>query len=362
MILVVPKHQEIENKAPLENIEQIEEVDFSLLNNKDFKWTRKSLLSTKDLQLEEIGLILDTARSFLEILTRQVKKVPTLRGKVVINLFYENSTRTRSSFELASKYLSADVTNFSVSTSSVKKGETLQDTAQTLIQMGADAVIVRHPHSGIPFQLARFLPPNIALINAGDGTNEHPTQALLDLYTIKEAFFPKESFSAINYQLSAQNFKVAIIGDILHSRVARSNIWLLEKIGMDIHLCGPPTLLPKSFNDFGVKVHWNLKDAISGADIVMVLRLQTERQTAGLLPSLDEYHRLFGLDHEKLKFAKENVKVLHPGPMNRGVEITSSLADDPKYSLINSQVSNGVAIRMALLYLLIFAVKRLDPL
>ena len=319
------------------------DIDIDVLSKQDFSWHRKSLLSTKDLELEEIDLILSTAQSFSEVLTRQVKKVPTLRGKVIINLFYENSTRTRSSFELAGKYLSGDITNFSVSTSSVKKGETLQDTAQTLIQMGADAVIIRHPHSGIPFQLSRFLPNNISLINAGDGQNEHPTQALLDLYTMKEVYD------------DLKGKKITILGDILHSRVARSNIWLLQKLGLDIHLCGPPTLLPESFSEYGVKVHWNLKDALSDSDIVMVLRLQIERQSKGLIPSLDEYHRLFGLDHNKLKLAKKDVKVLHPGPMNRGVEITSELADDLTCSLINKQVSNGVAVRMALLYLLIFA-------
>lgn len=329
---------------------QFEDIDFDVLKKPDFKWTRKSLLSTKDLLKEEVDLILDTAKSFSEILTRQVKKVPTLRGKVIINLFYENSTRTRSSFELAGKYLSADVTNFSVSTSSVKKGETLQDTAQSLIQMGSDAVIIRHQHSGIPYQLSRFLPENISLINAGDGRNEHPTQALLDLYTIKEILC-KDAPSGRLFE----NKKIAIIGDVLHSRVARSNIWLLQKFGFDIHLCGPPTLLPKSFSEYGVKVHWNIDDAIKDADIIMVLRLQTERQEIGLIPTLDEYNRLFGLDHKKLKLAKKDVKVLHPGPMNRGVEISSELADDIKYSLINKQVSNGVAIRMALLYLLIFA-------
>ncbi|OGI20863.1 MAG: aspartate carbamoyltransferase [Candidatus Melainabacteria bacterium RIFCSPHIGHO2_02_FULL_34_12] len=313
------------------------------LKKKDFNWKRKSLLTTRDLQLEEIDLILETAKSFSEILTRQVKKVPTLRGKVIINLFYESSTRTRSSFELAGKYLSADVTNFSISTSSVKKGETLQDTAQTLVQMGADAVVIRHPDAGIPFQLANFLPQTISLINAGDGANEHPTQALLDLYTIK----------AVVDDL--KNKKIVILGDILHSRVARSNIWLLQKLGMDIHVCGPPTLLPKIFSDFGVTVHWNINDALKDADLVMVLRLQIERQNKGLIPSLDEYHRLYGLDHKKLQLAKKNVKVLHPGPMNRGVEITSDLADDLNCSLINQQVSNGVAVRMALLYLLIFA-------
>ena len=343
------KKEEIANK--IENIiTQPEDIDIEVLNRKDFKWKRKHLLTTKDLLIEEIDLILNTAKSFSEILTRAVKKVPTLRGKVIINLFYENSTRTRSSFELAGKYLSADVTNFSISTSSVKKGETLQDTAQTLIQMGADAVIIRHPHSGIPFQLSQFLPENISLINAGDGSNEHPTQALLDLYTIKEVLC-NGKFETCTYEKK----KIAIVGDILHSRVARSNIWLLQKLGMDIHLAGPPTLLPNIFSEYGVQIHWNLKDAIKDADLIMVLRLQTERQTKGLIPSLDEYNRLFGIDHEKIKLAKKDVRILHPGPMNRGVEITSSLADDPKYSLINKQVSNGVAIRMALLYLLIFA-------
>ena len=335
--------EEILNKT---NITKPEDIDIEILKKRDFQWTRKSLLSTRDLLKEEIDLILTTAKSFSEILTRAVKKVPTLRGKVIINLFYENSTRTRSSFELAGKYLSGDVTNFSVSTSSVKKGETLQDTAQTLIQMGADAVIIRHQHSGIPFQLAKLMPENISLINAGDGTNEHPTQALLDLYTIKEVLD------------NVSGRKIAIVGDVLHSRVARSNIWLLQKMGMDIHVCGPPTLMPKSFADYGVKVHWDLKDAIKDADIIMALRLQIERQSKGLIPSLDEYHRLFGLDHEKIKLAKKNVKLLHPGPMNRGVEVTSELADDGTYSLINKQVSNGVSIRMALLYLLIFAAGR----
>ena len=328
-------------------ITEPEDIDFDVLQKRDFKWKRKSLLTTRDLLKDEIDLILTTAKSFSEILTRTVKKVPTLRGKVIINLFYENSTRTRSSFELAGKYLSGDVTNFSVSTSSIKKGETLLDTAQTMIQMGADAVVIRHPHSGIPFQLSALMPENISLINAGDGTNEHPTQALLDLYTIKECFDDIGSK------------KIVIVGDILHSRVARSNIWLLQKMGMDIHLCGPPTLLPETFQDYGVTVHWDLKNAVKDADVIMALRLQVERQSTGLIPSLDEYHRLFGLDHEKIKLSKKDVKILHPGPMNRGVEITSELADDMSYSLINKQVSNGVSVRMALLYLLIFAAGRI---
>ena len=335
--------QDAEHKNRPLNITKPEDIDIDLLNKRDFKWSRKSLLTTRDLSREEIDLILATAKSFSEILTRPVKKVPTLRGKVIINLFYENSTRTRSSFELAGKYLSGDVTNFSISSSSIKKGETLQDTAQTLIQMGADAVIVRHAHSGVPFQLADLMPKHISLINAGDGTNEHPTQALLDLYTIKEAFD------------NVSGRKIAIVGDVLHSRVARSNIWLLQKMGMDVHLCGPSTLLPEYFKDYGAKIHWDLKTAIKDADIIMALRLQTERQTKGLIPALDEYTRLFGLDHDRIKIAKKEVKLLHPGPMNRGVEVTSELADDESYSLINKQVSNGVSIRMALLYLLIFA-------
>ena len=345
------KGHDLSKSIEKQNITSPEEIDIDVLRKTRFNWKRKSLLTTQDLLIEEIDLIVNTAKAFSEILTRQIKKVPTMRGKVIINLFYENSTRTRSSFELAGRYLSADVTNFSVSTSSIKKGETLQDTAQTLIQMGADAVVIRHPHSGVPFQLAKFLPNNISLINAGDGSNEHPTQALLDLYTILEVF-SIEDLIVSNF---LANKKIVIVGDILHSRVARSNIWLLKKLGMDIHLCGPPTLLPTVMKEFGVKIHWNLKDAISDADLIMVLRLQTERQTSGLIPSLDEYHRLYGLSHERIKLAKPNVLVLHPGPMNRGVEITSELADDLKYSLINKQVANGVAIRMALLYLLVFA-------
>ena len=334
----------LNNHTKEKNITQPEDIDIDFLKRNDFDWSRKSLLSTKDLLHKEVEIILNTAESFSEILTRKVKKVPALRGKVIINLFYENSTRTRSSFELAGKYLSADVTNFSVSTSSIKKGETLQDTAQSLIQMGADAVIIRHPDSGVPFQLKEFLPGNISLINAGDGSNEHPTQALLDLYTIK-----KEAFQDL------KDKKIVLVEDILHSRVARSIIWLLQKFGANIHLCAPPTLLPEIFSEYGVKIHWNLKDAIKDADIIMALRLQKERQSAGLIPDLDEYARLFGLDHEKIKIAKKDVKILHPGPMNRGIEISSELADDPTCSLIGHQVSNGVAIRMALLYLLIFA-------
>ena len=341
---MIEKKQDLKSDYKIKNTALPEDIDLEILKEKGFKWTRKNLLTTQDLLKEEIDLISDTTKSFSEILTRAVKKVPPLRGKVIINLFYENSTRTRSSFELAGKYLSADVTNFSVSTSSVKKGETLQDTAQTLIQMGADAVVIRHPHSGVPFQLAQFLPENISLINAGDGLNEHPTQALLDLYTIRDVFGN-----------NLEKIKIAIVGDVLHSRVARSNIWLLQKLGADIHLCGPPTLLPKCFSDFGVKVHWDLASAISGANIIMVLRLQKERQSKGLIPSIDEYNRLFGLDHKKIKLASKDVRILHPGPINRGVEISSELADDLKYSLINKQVSNGVAVRMALLYLLIFA-------
>lgn len=322
----------------------LENPKFNSSNIQDYKWTRKSLLSTQDLSLNEVDTILNTAKNLCEIITRPVKKVPSLRGKVIMNLFYENSTRTRTSFELAGKYLSADVINFSVATSSVKKGETIQDTAETLIQMGTDLVVIRHAHSGTPFQLAKHLPSHISLINAGDGSNEHPSQALLDLYTIKN-----EAFTDV------KNKKIVILGDVLNSRVARSNIWLLKNQGADIHLCGPSTLVPTSFEKYGVHVIHNLKTALKDADIIMALRLQTERQASGNIPSLEEYHKLFGLDHEKIKLAKENVKILHPGPMNRGVEITSQLADDKKYSLISNQVSNGVAIRMALLYLLVFA-------
>jgi len=300
-------------------------------------FTQKHLLGLEGLPAEEILHVLDTAKSFVEISERDIKKVPTLRGKTVINLFYENSTRTRTSFEIAAKRLSADTINISASSSSVQKGETLADTARNLEAMRPDAIVVRHPSSGAPHLLARAV--SRPVINAGDGQHEHPTQALLDLFTIREK---KGRIAGLD---------VAIVGDILHSRVARSNLFGLTALGAKVRLVGPPTLLPEEFASFGVKIHHDLRGGIAGADVIMMLRIQRERQGANFFPSLDEYSLLFGLDRAALAAAKSDVVILHPGPMNRGVEISSEVADGP-YSLILDQVTNGVAVRMALLYLL----------
>jgi aspartate carbamoyltransferase catalytic subunit len=302
---------------------------------------RKDLLGIRELDRDEITLILDTAEAFKEVSTRDIKKVPTLRGKTVINLFYEASTRTRTSFEIAAKRLSADTINVSVSTSSVVKGETLIDTARNLEAMALDAVIIRHQSSGAPHQLARLLSPPV--INAGDGTHEHPTQALLDAFTIRER---KGTIAGL---------KVAIIGDIMHSRVARSNTHLLTKLGATVYVSGPQTLLPPDYERLvgdGLRVTPRIEEAIEGADVVMALRIQLERQKEAFFPSLKEYAIRFGLNAERLKSAKPDVIIMHPGPMNRGVEIASDVADGP-YSLILDQVTNGVAVRMAVLYLLI---------
>ena len=300
-------------------------------------FTQRHLLGLEGLPAEEILHVLDTAKSFVEISERDIKKVPTLRGKTVINLFYENSTRTRTSFEIAAKRLSADTINISASTSSAQKGETLADTARNLEAMRPDAIVVRHPSSGAPHLLARAV--SRPVINAGDGQHEHPTQALLDLFTIREK---KGRIAGLD---------VAIVGDILHSRVARSNLFGLRALGAKVRLVGPPTLLPEEFGSFGVAVHHDLKAGIAGADVIMMLRIQRERQGANFFPSLDEYSRLFGLDRAALAGASPDVVILHPGPMNRGIEISSEVADGP-YSLILDQVTNGVAVRMALLYLL----------
>src|SRR5262249_23152037 len=300
-------------------------------------FSQRHLLGLEGLPAEEILHVLDTAKSFVEISERDIKKVPTLRGKTVINLFYENSTRTRTSFEIAAKRLSADTINISASSSSVQKGETLADTARNLEAMRPDAIVVRHPSSGAPHLLARAV--SRPVINAGDGQHEHPTQALLDLFTIREK---KGGIAGLD---------VAIVGDILHSRVARSNLFGLTALGAKVRLVGPPTLLPEEFTSFGVAVHHDLKTGIAGADVIMMLRIQRERQGANFFPSLDEYSRLFGLDRAALAAAKPDVVILHPGPMNRGVEISSEVADGP-YSVILDQVTNGVAGRMALLSLL----------
>jgi aspartate carbamoyltransferase catalytic subunit len=320
-------------------------------------WTRRHVLSLAGFTAAEYDIVLQTAASFSEVLQRPVKKVPSLQGRVVTNLFFEASTRTRSSFELAAKRLSADVMNFSAATSSLTKGETILDTAKTYLAMGTDLMVIRHQQAGVPQAIAQAmdrLGVNVGVLNAGDGQHEHPSQGLLDLFTICMALDPANPRTGL---LAGK--KVAIVGDILHSRVARSNIWSLTACGAEVHLVAPPTLLPKEFADFcgddpqrRLAIHWQLEPALAGADFVMALRLQKERMTQHLLPSLQEYHRAFGLTHQRLSVCLPHVKVMHPGPTNRGVEITSELMDDPQYSLVGRQVSNGVAIRMALLYLM----------
>jgi len=297
----------------------------------------KDLLGLAGLETEEINLILDTAVPMKEIASRPVKKVPVLRGRTIVNIFYEPSTRTRVSFELAAKYLSADSINISAAASSVVKGESIKDTARTIAAMGADVVVIRHPLAGAAHLLAGTV--EAAVINAGDGAREHPTQGLLDVFTVREK---KGALAGL---------KVAIIGDILHSRVARSNIWGFLKMGAQVAVCGPVTMMPPEINRTGAVVYHRIEDALEGADVVMMLRIQRERQKAGLFPSLREYSRLFGLNRERLSLAKPDALVMHPGPVNRGVEITGEVADHPR-SVINEQVTNGVAVRMAILYLL----------
>ena len=340
-------------------------------------WNRHHILSLADFTTAEYDTVLQTAASFQEVLSRRTKKVPTLQGQVVANLFFEPSTRTRSSFEIAAKRLSADTLNFAAATSSMTKGETILDTAKTYLAMGTDIMVVRHREAGVPNAIAAEmdrLGVRVSVLNAGDGQHEHPSQALLDLFTICTLIDPDHPRLEL-----LKGKKIAIVGDILHSRVARSNIWSLIASGAEVHLAAPPTLLPKLFAEYilesGVRsqdfvissppsfptphspnqqlfLHWQLEPALQNADFVMTLRLQKERMTAHLLPSLREYHQLFGITRTKLQLCKPNVKVLHPGPVNRGVEISSELMDDPEFSLIQSQVTSGVAVRMALLYLL----------
>ncbi len=301
------------------------------------KLQKKDILGIKDLSIEEINLILDTADSFVEVSTREIKKVPTLRGKTIVNLFYEASTRTRTSFEIAGKRLSADTINISASTSSVVKGETLIDTARNLEAMNPDVIVIRHSAAGAPHLLARLLKPSI--INAGDGAHEHPTQALLDMLTIRAK---KGKIAGL---------KVAIVGDIAHSRVARSNIYGLTKMGALVAVAGPATMLPLHIEKMGVAVFRHINEAIQDADIIMMLRVQTEREQQNIFPSLREYAAYFSLNTRNIRRAKDDVLVMHPGPINRGVEISPDIADGP-YSIILEQVTNGVAVRMALLYLL----------
>ena len=297
----------------------------------------KDLLGIAELTPEEIALVLDTAEAMKEIGSRTVKKVPALRGKTVINLFFEPSTRTRTSFEIAEKRLSADTLNVAIGTSSVVKGETLADTALNLEAMNPDMIVLRHSSSGACHLLSRIC--RSAIINAGDGMHEHPTQALLDAFTIREK---KKTLSGL---------KVAIVGDLVHSRVLRSNIHLLTKMGADVWVCGPPTLIPVDVSRFGVRATSVIEDAVRNADVIMLLRIQLERMEGAYFPSLREYFNVFGMTEERLRAAKPDVMIMHPGPMNRGVEIASEVADGP-YSVILDQVSNGVAVRMAVLYLL----------
>lgn len=341
-------------------------------------WTRHHILSLADFTTLEYNTVLQTAASFREVLSRRTKKVPTLQGQVVTNLFFESSTRTRSSFELAAKRLSADTLNFTASTSSLTKGETILDTAKTYLAMGTDMMVIRHREAGVPQAIASEmdrLGVRVGVLNAGDGQHEHPSQALLDLFTICTLLDTNRPRLEL-----LQDKKIAIVGDILHSRVARSNIWSLTASGAEVHLAAPPTLLPHLFAEFvrdeehqpdkevilsttlvpspqppasrKLFIHWEVESALEDADFVMTLRLQKERMTQYLLPSLREYHQLFGITRDRLHLCKPGVKVLHPGPVNRGVEISSDLMDDPEFSLISEQVTNGVAVRMALLYLM----------
>jgi aspartate carbamoyltransferase catalytic subunit len=297
----------------------------------------KDLLGIIDLTPDEIALILDTAEAMKEVGTRPIKKVPALRGKTVVNLFFEPSTRTRTSFEIAEKRLSADTLNIAIGTSSVVKGETLADTALNLEAMAPDMIVLRHSSSGACHLLSRIC--RSAIINAGDGMHEHPTQALLDAFTIRE------------HKKQLKGLKVAIVGDLLHSRVLRSNIQLLTKMGAQVWVCGPPTLIPTDIRRFGVTATSNVDEAVTDADVVMLLRIQLERMEGAYFPSLREYFRVFGMTEARLRQAKPDVMIMHPGPMNRGVEIASEVADGP-YSVILEQVANGVAVRMAVLYLL----------
>ncbi len=306
------------------------------VSGKDFVWHRKHLLGLEDLSREEILHIMDTAATFSEVSTRSIKKVPALRGRVVVNLFFEDSTRTRVSFSLAASRLGADVIEFSAKVSSVSKGETLIDTARNIEAMGVDVIVIRHSAPGAPHYLARCV--DVPIVNAGDGAHEHPTQALLDMFTIREI------------KGKIEGLKVAIVGDIVHSRVARSNIWGLTKLGAEVTVVGPTTLVPKAIAKMGVRISHNLDEILPEVDVINMLRVQRERITSNVFPSVEEYTNLFGLNHLRLQRAKKGILVMHPGPINRGIEITSEVADG-KNSAILRQVTNGLAIRMAVLFL-----------
>lgn len=319
-------------------------------------WNRRHIISLADFTASEYNTILQTALSFREVLSRRMKKVPALQGQVVTNMFFEPSTRTRSSFELAAKRLSADTLNFSPGTSSLSKGETILDTAKTYLAMGTNLMVIRHRQAGVPLMIAQEmdrLNTGVGVLNAGDGQHEHPSQALLDLFTLCTALAHDDPRLE-----RLRSCKIAIVGDILHSRVARSNIWSLTASGAEVHLAAPPTLLPQLFEVYGrdrpgtLALHHELAPALEQADFVMTLRLQQERMTQHLLPSLREYHQQFGITRDRLRLCKPQVKLLHPGPTNRGVELSSDVMDDPTLSLISQQVTSGVAVRMALLYLM----------
>lgn len=302
----------------------------------EIRWTRKDLLGLRDLSADEIRLILQTAKSFQEVSLRSVKKVPALRGKTVANLFFEPSTRTRISFELAEKRLSADTFHVAASTSSFVKGETLKDAAKNIEALKVDVMVMRHSSSGAPHRIAQYLKASV--INAGDGINEHPSQALIDMFTILEK------------KKQIEGLKISFIGDILHSRVARSNMWGLTKLGAKVTVCAPKTLLPREVEKLGVRATTSLEDAVRDADVVNLLRIQTERQDQSFFPSIREYATAYQINNDVLKLAKEDVLIMHPGPVNRGIEITSDVVDGP-YSVILDQVTHGLAVRMAILYL-----------
>src|SRR3990167_3588779 len=302
---------------------------------KEFRWTKKDLLSVEELSKEEIELILQTAESFKEVSARDVKKVPALRGKTIANLFFESSTRTRTSFELAAKRLSADIINFSSAGSSTQKGESLSDTAHNIEAMQVDTIVMRHPSSGAAEYLARSIKAGV--INAGDGIHEHPTQGLLDIFTMRER------------KKKIEGLKVCLVGDILHSRVARSNIWGLTKLGAKVRVCGPPTLIPAQIEELGVEVFYDVDEAVKDQDVLNILRIQLERQKGAFFPSIREYAAEYGISVERMKKAKKDVIIMHPGPINRGVELAAEVADGAQ-SVILEQVTNGVAVRMAVLF------------
>ena len=299
-------------------------------------WNQKHLLDIESLSAQELTTILDTAREFKAVGERDIKKTPALQGKTVVNFFVEPSTRTRVSFELSAKRLSADIINFSADASSFQKGESLKDTARNLEALNADIIIIRHKAPGAPHFLSRFLDSHV--INAGDGAHEHPTQALLDVFTIREK------------KKTINNLNVTILGDILYSRVARSNIWALRKLGANITLCGPSTLVPRIFEETGCRVTYDIEEALDGADVINLLRIQHERQRKTMFPSIGEYSRLFGLNRSRLALTQSDAIIMHPGPINRGVEIESEIADSER-AVILEQVTNGIAVRMAALYL-----------